>query len=509
MAKQRAVFALAPLALLLAPACHADWKFVPSVQATETYTDNVNYASGAAARSEWVTEVAPGFGLSNQGRRFQFDMNYRLRYFDRSGSSADNIDRTQSLLDARLYAELLDDLLYFDGNASIAQHAVSQFGPRPTDGDFGSANHAEVRTYRASPYLKHRFGATADMQLRYTIDAVDSDRRGLGDTKGQSLAFDLASGSNFGTFGWTLRAYHQVLDNEVMPDESTSNASLGLRYPFGRTFALTATAGYDKYDYDSLGGDTGGRAWTAGFTWTPSSRTRVDASLGRRYYGDSYYLAANYRTRRTSWTLNYDDSVTTTRAQFLLPSTVDTAALLDSLFAASVPDPVARRRAVDAYMLAAGLPPSLVDSINYFSNRHFLQKQLQATAAYRTARSNLLLSVFAVRRTALSTVDADSALLGPRSLTLNDATRQSGATAMWNLRLNQRNFLTASLNSIRVESESGGIAATHKTARLAMTRRFSRKLSGVLELRHTVGPASDGLDDYRANAVSASLNMQL
>lgn len=509
MAKQRAVFALAPLALLLAPACHADWKFAPSVQLTETYTDNVNYASGAAARSAWVTEAAPGFALSNHGRRFLFDMNYRLRYFNRSGSTGDDADRTQSQLGANLYAELLADLLYFDGNASISQHAVSQFGPLPTDSDFGSDNHAEVRTYRASPYLKHRFGATADMQLRYMIDSVDTGRPGLDNTDGQSLAFDLASGSNFSTFGWTLKAYHQVVDNDLMPEQSTSTASLGLRYPFGRTFALTATAGYDKYDYQALGGETGGRAWSAGFTWAPSSRTRVDASLGRRYYGDSYYLAASYRTRRTAWTVNYDDAVTTTRAQFLLPSTVDTAALLDSLFAASVPDPVERRRAIDAYMRAAGLPPSLADSVNYFSNRHFLQKNLQATAAYRTARSNLLVSLFALRRTALSTVDADSALLGPRSLTLNDATRQAGATAMWNLKLNPRNFLTASLNTVRVRSESTGIASTHKVARLSMTRRFDRKTTGVLELRHMAGPASERLDGYRANAVSASLNMQL
>ena len=272
--------------------------------------------------------------------------------------------------------------------------------------------------------------------------------------------------------------------------------------------ALTSNAGYDKYDYDALGGVTKGRSWSLGGIYTPSSRTRIEASAGRRYYGDSYQLSVSHRARRAAFSLSYNDAVSNTRSQFLLPSTVDTAAMLDSLFLSAFPDPVARRAAVDAYISATGLPPSLADSINYFSNRYFLQKQLRAAIVLRGSRTRAVFSVSGMRRNALSTAEADSALLGPSSLTLNDDTEQRGASAVWNYRLDGKTDFNASIEASRVESVTTGLVRDHTSARLSLNYQFERKLSGVLELRRLTGPSAGGRDKYVENALSAGVLMK-
>jgi uncharacterized protein (PEP-CTERM system associated) len=205
--------------------------------------------------------------------------------------------------------------------------------------------------------------------------------------------------------------------------------------------------------------------------------------------------------------LRYNDAVTSTREEFVLPSAVSTAAMLDRLFAATIADPVARQRAVENYIRASGLPPTLANNINYFSNRYFLQRELQASTGLRGTRSNLLLSAFAVRRIALSSVDTDSALLGPDSSSLNDSNRQVGASVLWNLRLNSSNELNTLAHVVRVRSDATGIESTHKTASVSLQHRFDRRFSGIAELRRQTGPTGVTGPGYVENAVSASVNM--
>jgi uncharacterized protein (PEP-CTERM system associated) len=501
---------LALLALLASPACRADWKFTPSVALTETYTDNVALTSAEQAKSEFVTDLAPTLSIANDGPRLKLQASYQMHGYAYSDRQVANTNRSQRHLEANAKAKLVEDLLYFDGAASINQQAVSAFGPQVNDNGYASTNRTEIKTYRLSPYLTHRFGSSADMMLRYTRDSVESGNRALGDSKGDSADLSINSGAAFRTIGWGLDYNRQQVDNTVAHESSAETALASLRYRYSPQLSLTANGGYDKYDYQSLGGKTRGKNWSYGLIWTPSLRTSVQASAGKRYFGSTYTLAANHRSRSTVWSVNYNDAVTTTRTQFLLPSTIDTASMLDRLFRASFPDPVARQQAVDAYIRATGLPASLADSINYFSNRYILQKQLQASAAFNGAHSTLVLSVFNTRRSALSLQQTDSALLGSSLSTLNDDTKQLGASALFNLILSSRSAVNLALTSARTESISTGLTDHNRAVRLALTRQLKPKLRGALELRHVQGGnAALGGRTYRENAVSASISMQL
>jgi uncharacterized protein (PEP-CTERM system associated) len=217
-----------------------------------------------------------------------------------------------------------------------------------------------------------------------------------------------------------------------------------------------------------------------------------------------------HRSRSTVWNLSYNDAVTTTREQFLLPATVDTAALLNGLFAANYPDPVARQQAVDAYIKAAGLPSSLANNVNYFSNRFILQKQFQASAAFNTSRTTTVFSVTDTTRNALSVQQTDSALLGTSNVSLNDNTKQAGASILSNYQISPRSGVNLSATYTHSESLTTGLVDTNKALRLAMTRQFQSKLKASIELRRVEGTASlQAGRNYRENAITATLSMQL
>jgi uncharacterized protein (PEP-CTERM system associated) len=495
-------------ALLLAPPARADWTFTPTLDLRETYTDNVALQDDAHAQGEFVTEITPGFLLKHKGPRLSVDARYKLQYFAMQDHDVSGTNRSARQLQAEARAKLIEDFLFVDANASRSQQNISPFGQLVVDNNFASANRAEVKSWRVSPYMLHRFGSDATAELRYARDAVDAGRTGLGNTDGDTLSMKLNSGPAFRTTGWGLALSEQHINSSVANDTTIKAANANLRYKVAPTLDLTAGVGYDSYDYQSLGGATAGSAWNAGFAWSPSHRTSLTASLGHRYYGPSRTLKALHRSRHTVWSINYDDSVTTTRASFLLPSAVDTTALLDGLFTPSYPDPVERQRAIDAYIQSTGLPASLADNVNYFSNRYSLQKQFRASVAFREGRTSAMFSIYHVRRDALSVRESDSALLGSSLNTINDNTTQKGFSATWDYRVNGRTNLSLISDITDNASRSNGLAARSSAVRFALHHQLRAKMSGAVELRRVEGALLAGRP-YTENAVAASLNMQL
>lgn len=515
MAKRRALQRALPLCLpaalsaLLAAPARADWKITPTVDLRGTYTDNIALATDDKKQGRFVAEVTPGLTVLNNTPRLKLRARYQLHYYGYDDDGVENARHVQSSLLSDVNAILIDDLLYFDGNASIADQAVSAFGPQVNYSGYSGVNRERIKTWRVSPYLRHSFGPAASAMLRYTRDSVQGGNSGLSNSNGDTLAFNLNSGPLFRRIGWGLYASYQRLHDNVADNTNVKLAGANLRFRLSDSFSLTASGGYDEYDYQTVGDPIKGKNWSGGFDWTPSSRSSLRATAGKRYFGDSYLLDAHHRSRRSVWTVNYTDAVTTTREQFLLPATVDTVTVIDRLFTADIPDPVQRRMAVEAYIRAAGLPNALAESVNYFSNRFILQRQLQLSSSFNMARTTLILTAFKTRREALSSFEADGALSGPSSGNFNDNTTQTGASALFNMRLTSRSSANLSLTTARSQSITTDLETRNTALRLALTRTFSPRLSGSAEVRHTTGNRFAGSASYKENAMSASLSLKL
>lgn len=493
------------IGLAFAPWARADVNVTPSVSIRETWTDNVNLSTAGQERSQFITELAPALALSANNQRVQLAARYQFRQFFYSNKDAPNLRDSGDDLQADLKARLVDDLLFLDATANRGQQTVSAFGQQFSDNPYSGSNRTEVSTWRVSPYLTHRFGSSAVLLARYTRDSVSTGRDGYGDTDGDSYSLSLSS-PNERRIGWNLRYDRQDLRDKLAGESSTESISAGLSWRLLPSLVLTGGGGYDDNDYSALGGRTRGGNWNLGFQYTPSQRTSLTASIGHRYFGKSRALSAMHRSRQTVWNISFDEAVTTTRSQFLLPSTVDTFSLLDRLFAPNFPDPEQRRLAIAAYLQATGLPPVLTDDVNYLSNRYMLQKQFQASVGLRGARSTLLLSLYDTRREALSVAQTDSSLLGSSLFNLNDNTRQRGLGANFTYRLSSRASAYGLLNAARSNSLSTGIRQTTRGLRVGLQRQFQRTLQGNLELRRLQGSGTNGGISYTENAISATLS---
>jgi len=513
----RPALRLAPLALaamLLSAECHADWKVSPGVDLRETYSDNLGLQRDDLAQGGFVSELSPRLTVSTNGPRLKLTGNAQWRTFAYSEKDAPNLQDSERRYNVDAQSMLLDQVLYLDASANRSRQAISAFGPL-TSNAYSRANNTEISTWRVSPYLRHRFGANATATARFTRDSVEGGGYGYGDSKASTSSLDMVSGSAFTTLGWNLAYTRQDLtssptgDNMVGSESSYQTGTAGVRWNLIPRFGLTATVGYDDYDYPSLGQRTGGRSWTGGFVWTPSPRTSLQASFGHRYFGKTGSLAFNHRMRRSVWTVDYSDAVTTTRSQFVLPAAIDTAAMLDSMFAAAFPDPAERQQAVQNYIASAGLPSSLATSVNYLTNRYIRIKRLQGAVALRGARSDLVVTLFSDQRNALSMQESDSTLLLGQSSALNDNTRQRGVNANYNYRLSSRTQALAFVSATRVQSLLTDTVNNNREARVGLTHRFDARTRASIDLRHSRGRYDlVGNGSYHENAVAATLSVQ-
>lgn len=488
--------------LALAPrAGAADWSVVPTLRTRLSYSDNVHLMPGAMARGEFIGELAPGIAISTASRRLKLNAAYTLQAIAYS-EDADSL--THGLL-AGANAILVEDWLFASARASISRLAVSPFGPQIVDPSQRTGNDSTVRVASISPVLRHRFPGTATAEARFAYESVSSGNDLLSARSG-TAAFRIDSDATHG-WGWNAQYERRRLDDAALAPVNLTSSSGSLRYVLSPRLMVSARGGYEDNDYRSVAGPAQGSFWSIGADWRPSPRSAFSASVGRRYFGDTYGLELSHRARRSVWRLSYSEDITSTHAQFLALSPVDTASVLHQLWSASVPDPRLRQQMVDLFLsVSQALGPR--GSVNYFSHGYYLQKMLLGSLALGGSHNTLMFNLSADSRTAQTANIIDSALLPPGETTLFEHTRQRGANVVWNWQLNARSSVNATLARNRVTSVTNGRTDTNTILRVGLKRQFQRKLSGALELRRVQHGSTSG-GAYHENAVSASLNLQL
>lgn len=482
----------------------AEWKLIPSLDLTETYSDNVRLAINGAEQSAYITQVSPGFAVTASGQRLKLQANYIMQNSYYSG--VNNETTINHLLHANANAVLIQDIFFLDGNASITQQNMSPFGQVAENNFNLSNNRTEVRTYSFSPYFSRNFNNYFSGELRYIHDSVISGSLLSSDSQSDSLRFGLSSGSAFKTINWGLNYSHQNFHYDNLPASTSELATVSLGYQISPLFRLTSTGGHEKNTNVTLGEKPPGSFWTAGFIWTPTSRTNLTFNTGQRFFGKTYSLSLSHRARMSVFSLGYNEDVTTTRGQFLIPATNSTSAFLNQLWQSTIPDITNRQQVVDSFIRDSGLPSALAQPINTFTNQVFLQKSLQGSVALTGVQNTLVFTLFNTLREPLSTgVDA---AITPGALNKD---RQIGVNALWNLQFSPRTNATVSAARTEVkvidtkESAVIGAKSITKSLRASVSRQLQPKLKATLEVRHIQNDSSLVLGNYHENAITLFL----
>ncbi|HWQ95175.1 MAG TPA: TIGR03016 family PEP-CTERM system-associated outer membrane protein [Gammaproteobacteria bacterium] len=499
-------FCYTALWLMSSDAGAADWRVTPHLNLRETYTDNVTLAPKGQEQSELVTQINPGVSVSKTGNRLKVNATYTLQTLTYLRDSHRN--NTNHQLSAYANAEWVKDFFYTDASASISQQNISLLGVQSFDNVNVTGNRADVRTYQISPYIRSRLGNFANYLVRYTHNAASTSAAGISDSQSDRVNAELSSARAFYKLGWTLAYSKEYINNTNFQDYQREKFSGELRYLLSRKLGLVGAYGYENNSYLSIGPNKPeGSFWNAGFAWTPSIRTKLEARFGRRYFGDTYLLDYSQRSRRTAWNVSYNEDITTTQSQFFIPVAIDTASLLDSQFSSAIPDPVIRAQFIEDFIVQNGLPRTVAGSLNFLTNQAFLQKRLQAAVSLNGVRNTMVFSLFNVTRTS-QTAGVPSGTPGSDDFLLSDDVKQYGASAFWNLRLTPLTSSNLGVSYSRSEFENTGRQDDLTSVRLGVHKQLAKKMNGSADLRHIESTSNQAGNDYKENAVTVSLDMR-
>ena len=489
--------------LLVTPAWAAKWDVVPSLSAEETYTDNVRLTPGTAARSDWVTKITPAVSARGNGDRMHLNVAYTPQLLYRTQEGTEEIVH---LLNASGDAVLVRNLLFIDSRAAITQQNISMLGPLSDNNVNNTGNRTSVKTFSVSPYFRHSFGSAVQGEARLTFNTVGTGAAIGTSSRSQSNRVDvkLASGPAYKLLTWNIAYSKDHLDSGqpgVRPVD-TGKISAGAVRMVTPQFGLRINAGYEESNYLRVGAAPQGMFWSVGPEWSPTPRTRVAATVGRRYLGSTRSFDFSHRTRLTTWGANYSEDITTTHAQSLVPQAFSTAGYLDTLFLSSIPDTQTRQGAIQSFIERNGLPENMVLPVSFLTTTTFLTKNLRGTFGIQGVRNTILANVFTQNR------EADSVgAPGAAEFALGSRTRQTGASLLWTLRITPQTASNFGIGVTRNQVPALGRVDDQKYIRLGITRQLQPRLSGTVSYRWLHNTSSQGGTGYDENAVVAAIKL--
>ena len=483
-----------------APEPRSNWVVTPSLRLAETYTDNVFLSPNGLQQSDWVTQVTPGISVTANGPQLRLYATYTPEIFHYAETERD--DKLFHRGNAVGTLQLTDRLLYLEAGARVDQYDTSLQGPITTSNVNVTGNRATTTTAYVSPYLLRDIGTAARAEARFNYSTWHSDQgqRALPDNTARRVYFRLVNGPAARLFTWDTVYWRESIEYETLQKTTSEQITASGQQRITGGVRLLGLLGYERYDTGiEVVADP---RWSAGFEWTPTPRTRLALTAGRRLDEPSYGLDFIHRTRLTTWNVTYAEDVTTSRGQFLVPATQSTAGTLDQMLIAHYPDPVARQKAVQEVVARTGLAPTLGAPINFFSTQLFLQKTWQASVGLQGARNTVVASAFWQERLDL----APSTVSPLDDFAISQSIRTSGGTLAWNLRLSARNMSTIQFGRHRTEFVDTAQVDHFTYLRAGLSRQFQPRVSGALSYRRQARQSTQGAAaEYRENAGVASL----
>ena len=487
-------------AMSVALEAHAEsWRITPSIAVNETLTNNL-FLTSTNRTSDLVTGITPGISIEGQGARASLRLNYGLTQNLYARESSQN--NRQNSLNAVGTLEAIEDWFFIDASGTISQQLISAFGQTsPSDANINN-NQTETAYYSISPYIRGRFLSSTEYLLRYTASTTSADSSVVSDTTTSQWLGRINGNTRWGPLSWSLDASSNSVQYDIGRDRNDTRYGLTLSYRLTPQFQFSLIAGRETTNLVSLEDETHSDSGY-GIVWTPSPRTKLDARMTRRFFGNGYQISFSHRMPRSlvSYTASRDISY-----QPVGVGNTGQGSNYDAFYAiiaASNPGlaPDAIRAQVNQVLQGRGVPADGTVVNGALTNRPTLQKLQQLSYALLGARNTLTFSATESQQQSLGVV---SGLTDDYSLA-NEVT-QRGFGIIWGHQLTGRSSLSLSLNEQRsLAKGTNRLDTKTQGAYLFFTTQLSPKTQANIGARHVI--SDGGINaDYTESALTGVLS---
>ena len=478
------------------------WLITPSISGSLTVTDNAR--PGQVEKfSDVITTVTPAVRIDGKGGRVSGNLNFGWQQNYYANESRYNDD--QKNLSAAGKAELIEQWLFLDATASIAQNPASVFSTHTVGNELINGNRSETRSFQWSPYIQGFVGGNVGYELRYrnSLTKSDSGTYALGsgvDTKAWSGR--LWGGTPLALLGWSLQAEDQRYSFDSR--STKSNRVLGtLEYRLDPQLKLNISAGKESDNYTNF--EYRDRTTSGyGLDWAPTERTMLTLKKERRSFGDGHTIDFSHRTAQTAWKISDSRSVVIPGQQFTTGAASTAYDLLFLQLASSIPDPVARAQAVTLLLQSSGIPANSLIYGNIMTSQPYIERRQQASFSITGVNNTV---TFTVQR---SRSDRMGSSIGPLDdFTLSQNIRQSGFSGSWAHRLSPNSSLTLNALTSQSRGDTSSLETRLRSLSLLYTTKLGPKTTASLGLRQndfdnaSVGTATS---DYTEHAITGTLS---
>ncbi|HKZ72640.1 MAG TPA: TIGR03016 family PEP-CTERM system-associated outer membrane protein [Steroidobacteraceae bacterium] len=303
-------------AALPGAAMGAEIEFTPTVDASVTYTDNIELVPpGAAEESEFVLEAVPGFDWSYESARIKSGLGYRLTGLVYANDS----DRNQAYHSGSLSfgSTLLEQWLFLDASGDYLQSTIEPRRAVNSNLMFQTQNVTDVGTYQVSPYVRHEF-RRAVLEARYSRGWVkyrDEDplqQLTLDDSENEERLATIGNrDDDDAKLTWQLTYEGQIAHYDLAADFQYEQAAAELGWRLNTSLRVFGRGGQEsELTQDLTDGGLDTSWWDAGIELR-SEQNRLIFSYGDRFFGRSMSGSWERTARVLRLSVKYSEVPTT------------------------------------------------------------------------------------------------------------------------------------------------------------------------------------------------------
>ncbi|MDP2171335.1 MAG: TIGR03016 family PEP-CTERM system-associated outer membrane protein [Rhodocyclaceae bacterium] len=478
------------------------WLITPSVSVGATMTDNARPGQGEK-KGDLITNLAPAIRIDGKGGRVSGNLHFSWQQNIYANESAFNND--QKSLNATGKAELVEQWLFLDANANIAQQATSVFGTQSVGNELINNNRGQTTSYQWSPYIQGRFVGSADYELRYRNMQTSADAGVYATGSGvdtQAWSGRLSGATPLALLGWSLSAEDQRTKFAVR-DTKSSRVLGTLEYRFDPQLKFNVSAGREADNYSSL--DLQNRTTSGyGADWAPTERTKLTVKKDKRGFGDGHTIDFSHATALTAWKLLDSRSV-------VVPGQQQVASQLSpyyDLFNARVALFPPSERAAQASQLLQDFQAQGISSAQIFGNiqstQPFIQRMQQASVSLIGANNTV---TFSAQRSSNQRLGTGTGLIDQDFLNTANI-RQSGLSGSWAHKLTPYSSLTLNALTSRSQGDLATQDSRLRSLSLLYTTRLGARTTAAVGLRqNSFENSGAGFgSSYDEHAITGSLS---